>query len=599
MKNRARVKNSQPVNSVQTYRRLLQYLKPYLWPHFVLAMICMVGFGVTDGSIPFRVQPIMDGVFGQKDQTTLNLIPFLVIGVFVFRGVMQFFQSYLTDYVGLRIINDVRNALNRHFQSLSLAFFYRNPTGTLIARVNHDVVLLRFAITDALASFLKDTTSLVALVTVAFVKDWVLASIAFIVFPASVLPIMRLSRNMKKFTKRGQIRTGKLTVLLQESIQGNRIVKAFGMEGYEDRRFMDENRHLFKQSLRASRIKSVVAPSMELLASFGIAGVVWYGGWSVIAGGRTQGEFFAFMAAMFLMYAPFKGLSRTYTAVHQGLAGAERVFEMLDEKPEITDKPDAQAARPFSRRIEFQNVNFAYAETPVLKNINLTVEAGQMVALVGMSGVGKSTLVDLIPRFYDVNAGRILIDGVDVRDVTVKSLRAQIGIVTQHTFLFNDTIRNNIAYGDPERDMGAIIAAAKAANAHDFIEAMPNGYDSEIGEMGLQLSGGQRQRLAIARALLKDAPILILDEATSSLDADSERSVQDALETLIRTRTTIVIAHRLSTIRKADRIVVMVDGRIAEEGTHDELLARDREYSRLYSLQLLDNRPTSEAELVH
>jgi subfamily B ATP-binding cassette protein MsbA len=593
------MKVAQQSTSLTTYRRLLQYLKPYIWPYFVLGMICMVGYGATDGSIPFLVQPIMDGVFGRKDQATLNMIPFLLIGLFVFRGAMQFGQGYLTDYVGLRIINDVRNALNRHFQSLSLSFFYRHPTGTLIARVNSDVVLLRFSITDALASFLKDSTSLIALVTVAFLKDWVLASIAFFVFPASVLPIMRLSRNMKKFTKRGQVSTGRLTVLLQESIQGNRIVKAFGMEDYEDRRFMAENGRLFKQSLRASRIKSIVSPSMELMASFGIAGVVWYGGWSVIAGGRTQGEFFAFMAAMFLMYAPFKGLSRTYSAVHQGLAGAERVFEMLDEKPEIFDKPDAQTSKPFLQKIEYQNVHFAYAETPVLKNINLTVEAGQMVALVGMSGVGKSTLVDLIPRFYDVRSGRILIDGADVRDLTVKSLRAQIGIVTQHTFLFNDTVRNNIAYGDPERDMDAIIAAAKAAHAHEFIEAMPNGYDSEIGEMGLQLSGGQRQRLAIARALLKDAPILILDEATSSLDADSERSVQDALETLMSTRTTIVIAHRLSTIRKADRIIVMVDGAIAEEGTHDELLARDREYSRLYSLQLLESRQASEVELVH
>lgn len=590
---------SQESGSLRTYRRLLQYLKPYIWPYFVLGMICMVGFGITDGSIPFLVQPIMDGVFGRKDQATLNLIPFLLIGLFLFRGVMQFGQGYLTDYVGLRIINDVRNALNRRFQSLSLSFFYRHPTGTLIARVNSDVVLLRFAITDALASILKDSTSLIALVTVAFLKDWVLASIAFFVFPASVLPIIRLSRNMKKFTKRGQVSTGRLTVLLQESIQGNRIVKAFGMEDYEDRRFMAENGRLFKQSLRASRIKSIVSPSMELMASFGIAGVVWYGGWSVIRGGRTQGEFFAFMAAMFLMYAPFKGLSRTYAAVHQGLAGAERVFETLDEKPEIFDKPDAQPAKPFASKVEIQNVSFAYAETPVLKNINLTVEAGQMVALVGMSGVGKSTLVDLIPRFYDVKSGAILVDGVDIRDLTVKSLRAQIGIVTQHTFLFNDTVRNNIAYGDPDRDMDAIIAAAKAAHAHEFIEAMPNGYDSEIGEMGLQLSGGQRQRLAIARALLKDAPILILDEATSSLDADSERSVQDALETLMSTRTTIVIAHRLSTIRKADRIVVMVDGSIAEEGTHDELLARDREYSRLYSLQLLENRQTNEVELVH
>ncbi|MGZ8496139.1 MAG: ABC transporter ATP-binding protein, partial [Candidatus Binatia bacterium] len=263
------------------------------------------------------------------------------------------------------------------------------------------------------------------------------------------------------------------------------------------------------------------------------------------------------------------------------------------------DKPGALPAKPFAGKIDLQHVSFAYGETPVLKNIDLTVEAGQMVALVGMSGVGKSTLVDLIPRFYDVNSGRILLDGVDVRELTVQSLRGQIGIVTQHTFLFNDSIRNNIAYGDPERDMTAIVAAATAAHAHEFIAAMPNGYDSEIGEMGLQLSGGQRQRIAIARALLKDAPILILDEATSSLDADSERSVQEALETLMSTRTTIVIAHRLSTIRKADRIVVMVDGAIAEQGTHDELMARDSEYSRLYSLQLLENRPVKEVELVH
>ncbi|HMA81719.1 MAG TPA: ABC transporter ATP-binding protein, partial [Candidatus Binatia bacterium] len=364
-------------------------------------------------------------------------------------------------------------------------------------------------------------------------------------------------------------------------------------------RFQQENWRLFKQSLRASRIKSIVSPSMELLASFGIGAVVWYGGRSVIGGGRTQGEFMAFMTAMFLMYGPFKGLARTYTQVHQGLAGAERVFEILDEVPEVRDKPDARVAQPFSKSIELHNVNFAYKETPVLKNIDLTIQAGQMIALVGMSGVGKSTLVDLIPRFYDVNGGSVTIDGVDVRDLTVRSLREQIGIVTQHTFLFNDSIRNNIAYGEPTRRMEDIIAAAKAANAHEFISALPEGYDSVIGEMGMQLSGGQRQRLAIARALLKNAPILILDEATSSLDAESERSVQDALEILMTTRTTIVIAHRLSTIRKADRIVVMVDGAIAEEGRHDELLHRNGEYSRLYTIKALETRDSEERDVLH
>jgi subfamily B ATP-binding cassette protein MsbA len=299
------------------------------------------------------------------------------------------------------------------------------------------------------------------------------------------------------------------------------------------------------------------------------------------------------------MYGPFKGLARTYTAVHQGLAGAERVFEVLDETPEIRDKPNARTARPFSESIEFEKVSFAYKDTPVLKEIDLTIAAGRMVALVGMSGVGKSTLADLIPRFYDVSAGRVSIDGVDVRDLTVRSLRAQIGIVTQYTFLFNDTIRNNIAYGEPDRSMEDIIAAAKAAHAHDFILALPQQYESVIGEMGLQLSGGQRQRLAIARALLKNAPILILDEATSALDAESERLVQDALEKLMRTRTTIVIAHRLSTIRKADRIVVMVDGAIAEQGTHEDLLRKSGEYSRLYAIQALEETESDEPEVMH
>jgi subfamily B ATP-binding cassette protein MsbA len=559
----------------------------------------MVIFGATDGALPFLVQRVIDDVFTKKDPSALRYLPPVIVGLFAFRGLMNFGQSYLTDYVGLRIINDVRNALHGHFQSLSVSFFYRHPTGTLVSRVNSDVQLLRFAITDAVAAFLKDSVSLTALVIVAFMKDWVLASMAFVVFPASVLPIIRLSRKIKRFTRRGQISTGALTALLQESIQGNRIVKAFGMEQYEGQRFQEENWRLLKQSLRASRTRAIVAPSMELLASIGIGAVVWYGGWSVIGGGRTPGEFMAFMAAMFLMYGPFKGLARTYTAVQQGLAGAERVFEIFDELPEIRDRPDAQTGRPFARAIEFHKVSFAYKDAPVLKDIDLTIAAGQMVALVGMSGVGKSTLVDLIPRFYDVTAGKICLDGVDIRDLTVRSLRAQIGIVTQHTFLFNDTIRNNIAYGEPQRAMEDIVAAAKTANAHDFIMALPQQYDSMIGEMGMQLSGGQRQRLAIARALLKDAPILIFDEATSALDAESERLVQDALENLMSARTTIVIAHRLSTIRKADRIVVMVDGAIAEEGTHEELLRKNGEYSRLYSLQILEEGEAEKPELLH
>jgi ATP-binding cassette, subfamily B, bacterial MsbA len=584
---------------LKIYLRLLQYLRPYVWPYFVLAMACMLGYSATEGAMPFLVQWMMDDVFVNKDQAALYYLPATIIGIFFVRGLLNFGQSFLSDYVGLRIVQDMRNLLTRHLQFMSLSFFSRHPSGTLISRVANDVTLLRSALTDALASFLKDTTSLIVLVVVAFIKDWFLASLAFVVFPASVLPVMRLSRKIRRFARRGQISTGKLTVFLQESIQGNRIVKAFGMEEYEILRFARENFRLFKESLRASRIRGVVTPMMELLAAFGIGAVVWYGGSSVIAGGRTPGEFMGFMAAMFLMYQPFKNLTRTYTLLHQGLAGAERVFEILDEPPTIKDKPDAQIAPRFAKAIQFHDVSFAYGAKPVLNRVNLTIRAGEVVALVGISGAGKSTLADLIPRFYDVSSGRITIDGVDIRDVSLATLRSQIGIVTQHTFLFDDTVRNNIAYGDPQRGMEDVAAAAKAAHADEFITSMPNGYDSVIGEMGMQLSGGQRQRLAIARALLKDAPILILDEATSALDSDSERMVQDALEHLMTERTTLVIAHRLSTIRKADRIVVLVDGAIAEEGTHEELLARKSEYSRLYSLQMLEEENSLDPQTFH
>lgn len=584
---------------MKTYRRLLHYLKPYIWPYFSVAMLCMIGYSATDGVMPFLVQYVMDDIFTRKDQNALFYLPFVIIGVFAFRGLMNFGQSYLTDYIGLRIINDVRNALNRHMQRLSLSFFQRHPTGTLISRVTNDVALMRSALTDSVASLMRDTTSLMALLTVAFIKDWVLATIAFVVFPASILPITRLTKKIKRFTKRGQVTSGNLINFLQESIQGNRIVKAFGMENYEAEKFYGENQRLLRQSLRVSRMRSVVNPAMELLASFGIGCVVWYGGFSVIGGGRTQGEFMAFMAAMFLMYQPFKHLTRTYTTIQQGIVGADRVFEILDEEPAIRDRPNARPAPGFARMIEFYDVSFGYGRKLVLSNISLKIGVGEMVALVGMSGVGKSTLADLIPRFYDVTSGKISIDGMDIREATLQSLRSQIGIVSQHTFLFNDTVKNNIAYGDPSRDMDHIVAAARAAHAHDFIMAMPQGYDTVVGEMGMKLSGGQRQRLAIARALLKDAPILILDEATSSLDTDSERLVQEALENLIVRRTTLVIAHRLSTIRKATRIVVLVDGSIVEEGSHEELLARPSEYNRLYTLQLLEEARTPHGKTLH
>jgi subfamily B ATP-binding cassette protein MsbA len=584
---------------VKTYRRLLEYLRPYVWPYFVLSMICMAAYSASSGGMPFIVKRVFDDIFVRKDETILGYMPAVIIALFAFRGLTNFGQNYLTNYVGLRIVNDIRHAMNRHLQTLSLAFFQRHPTGTLISRLNNDVGLVRTAVTDSVTSLMRDSVSLVVLVIVAFLMDWRLASIAFVVFPASVLPIIRMSKRMKRLTKRGQISKGVLNTILQESIQGNRIVKAFGMEKYETERFQAENNRIFKRALRAMRTHSFVGPLMEMLAAFGISGVVWYGGASVISGGRTQGEFMAFMAAMFLMYQPFKSLTRTYAVLQQGLVGAERIFEILDTEPEIKSRPDARPAPAFSEAIEFHYVSFGYGRKLVLKNINLKIRRGEMVALVGMSGVGKSTLADLVPRFYDVTSGKITIDGLDIREVTLDSLRSQIGIVTQHTFLFNDTVKNNIAYGDPAQDMDHIVAAARAANAEEFILGTPSGYNAMIGEFGVKLSGGQRQRLAIARALLKDAPILILDEATSSLDSDSERLVQEALENLMVKRTTLVIAHRLSTIRKATRIVVLVDGMIAEEGTHEELLARKSEYSRLYTLQLLEEERIPGGKVLH
>ena len=577
----------------QLYRRLLIYLRPYVWPYFALAVLSMILYSSTNGVMPFLVRHIFDDVFSSKNVFALKVLPLVIIATFVARGIFGFGSTYLTEYVGQRIIADLRNQLNEHVQRLSLSFFNRTPTGTILSRITNDVALVRSALTDAVASILKDGTSLIVLIMVAFWQDWLLSLIAFVVFPASVLPIIRLSRRLRGFSKKGQVSMANLTVLLQETVQGNRVVKAFGMEEYEQRRFAEENDRLFKLSMKATVIRAFTNPMMEILAAFGIAGVVFYGGHSVIEGGRTQGAFLAFLTALFLLYDPFKGLAKTNNVIQQGLAAAERVFELLDTKTDVPDRAGARQLGLVRDGIEFHHVGFRYEHDMVLKDVNLRIGRGELVALVGMSGGGKSTLADLLLRFYDVNEGAITIDGVDIRDYSLESLRAQIALVTQHTFLFNDTVRDNIAYGSIDGGMEAIIAAAKAANAHEFIEDLPNGYDTVIGELGFKLSGGQRQRLAIARALLKNAPILVLDEATSALDNESERLVQVALETLMSGRTTLVIAHRLSTIRRADRIVVLSAGRVVEQGTHDELLALNAEYRKLHDLQFQDSEPAA------
>ncbi|HSD11101.1 MAG TPA: lipid A export permease/ATP-binding protein MsbA [Candidatus Binatia bacterium] len=573
---------------MKLYTRLLGYLRPYVWPRFTLAVFCMVLYSSTNGVMPYLVRSVFDDVFVQKQQWALRVLPVAIVAVFLFRAAMSFSQSYLTEWIGQHVIADIRSQLNAHFQRLSLSFYNRTPTATLLSRMTNDVELMRNALTDAVASVMKDLTSLLVLLTVGFFMDWRLALIAFVAFPVTVLPILRLSRRLRRVTRKGQVTLGSLATLLQETIQGNRVVKAFGMEDYEIRRFDAESARLVRLYMKAARIKAFTTPMMEVLASFGIAGVVWYGGSSVMTGGRTPGSFMGFCTVMLLIYDPFKGLTKTNNVVQQGLAAASRIFEMLDQQSEVVEHPQAIALGGFHDGIRFENVSFRYGAEPVLREVNLEIRRGEAVALVGRSGAGKSTLADLIPRFYDVTGGRITVDGNDVRDLTLASLRAEIAIVTQFTFLFNDSVRNNIAYGNVGTSMEQIAAAARAANAHDFICELPQGYDTVVGELGVNLSGGQRQRLAIARALLKNVPILILDEATSALDNESERLVQEAIERLIAGRTTLVIAHRLSTIRNADRIVVLEGGRIIEEGTHGELLDLGGEYRRLYDMQFRD-----------
>jgi subfamily B ATP-binding cassette protein MsbA len=572
---------------MRRYRRLLSYLRPYLWPTGVVAVTCMLAFSGVESAIPFLARYTFDQVFTAQHPEAL---PLAVIGVLVLallRGGLDFGSKYLTDWIGQRVVTDLRNALTSHMQRLDLAFFNRQRAGQIVSRVTADVSLVRATVTDAVTSVFQDITRLIGLIVVAVYMDAVLALLALCLFPVAALPLRYFSRQLRQTSRRQQEAVGRLNALLHENVQGNRVVKAFGQEAYEQRRFVEHNERLLRLFMRASRIRSL--PITEVLAGIAVAGIIWYGGASVIAGTRTQGAFVAFVITLFLLYEPFRRLVRTNYTIQQGLAGADRVFELLDTAPQVIDRPDAAVLRGVRHGIEFHEVSFAYEPgEPVLRGINLRIPVGQVVALVGTSGGGKSTLADLIPRFYDVCGGRITIDGRDIRDVTLRSLREHIAVVTQFTFLFNDTIRNNIAYGDPARRAAEIVAAARAANAHSFIEELPNGYETSIGDLGVRLSGGQRQRLAIARALLRNAPILILDEATSALDTESEGLVQEALERLMANRTTLVVAHRLSTVRRADRIAVVVRGEIVESGTHEELLERGTEYRKLYELQFRD-----------
>ena len=574
------------------YTRLLGYARPYIFPDLALSVLAMLVLSAANGAIPYLLKETINSLSMIKannphNLARLHMLSLGILVVFVVRALTDFLASFLTDYIGMKTAMDLRAEFNDRLQRLPLSFFNWTPTGNLLTRALSDVQMASSIITNSLISLVGDSLTLVALVGGLFWMDFKFALLAFVVFPVAILPIIGAARRVRKTAKSAQRKLSDISVLMQEAVQGCRVVKAFGMENYESERFRAMLKKQLRMMRRVLRASAFSSPFIEVLGACAVVAVLWYGISAVLVGSRSPGTFAAFIGAMLIIYRPFKRIAGTNNSIQQGLVSAERVFAIIDHPPEIYEAPGALELKHGPHSIEFRKVNFRYDPNGewVLRNINMKIGAGETVALVGMSGGGKSTLSDLIPRFYDPNKGEMLIDGVDAKRYTLKSLRAEIGLVSQHTFLFNDTIRTNIAYGGGSGDFDEIVAAAKAANAHDFITRLPNGYETLVGELGVRLSGGERQRLAIARALLKNAPILILDEPTSNLDSEGERVVQDAIERLMVNRTTLMIAHRLSTVRRADRIFVIVSGEIVEAGTHEELLALDGAYRKLCDLQ--------------
>jgi subfamily B ATP-binding cassette protein MsbA len=539
----------------------------------------------------YLVKPVLDKVILAKNMDLGLFLPPALVLVTILKGAAAYGRDYLMGWVGQKIVNDIRDQLYTHVESLSVSYFTRTPTGVIISRIVNDVNLVQGALTRAPSSLVQGIFTMAALTCYILYLNWRLAAFSIIVLPLAGIALSKFSRRFRKASTSMQEQIGVLTTHLHETIGGIRIVKAFGMEAYESRRFSEKNKNLFDSLMRAIKTGALSHPVMEVISILGTSLVILFGLHYISNNTMTVGDFFSFMAALVFFYRPLRDLNGVNNTVQDGVAAAKRIFEVLDTRPEIMDRQGALSASRDFKTIEFRNIAFKYEEEMVLKDIELTVKAGETIAIVGKSGGGKTTFVNLIPRFYDVTGGSILIDGRDIRDLSVESLRALTAIVTQQTFLFNDTVKDNIAYGDTDKQFEDIVRAAQSAYAEDFIRALPLGYDTIIGESGVKLSGGQRQRIAIARALLKNAPILILDEATSSLDTQSEREVQNALDTLMKGRTSFVIAHRLSTIMNADRIIVLRDGRIVEQGRHDDLLARGGEYKMLYEQQFRDETP--------
>ena len=580
---------------VNIVRRLWQYAWPYRG-RFSVALLAMTVFGAASAGLAYLIKPIFDDVLPNRDQ--LGFVAGAMLGCYLFKGLASYASTCLMAGVGQRVIRDVRDELFSHIVGQSAGFFTLRPTGRLMSRILNDVQQIQLAVSVTVGDLLRESLALVGYGAVLLYIDSGLALVCLTGAPVVIYPLIRVGQRVRQTSRRSQEELEHLSHITSEAFTGHRIVQAFGAEAHEVRRFGAVSERLFRINMSVTRAVAALPPLMEFLGGLAVAGALWYGSREIAAFRLTAGEFASFLAALFMMYGPVKKLSRVSAGLQQAAAAAERIFEMLDKHTEVLDRPDARALAPLRHSIELQEVGFRYdgSDGPtVLRDVSLVVPAGQMVAIVGLSGSGKTTLVNLLPRFYDVTEGRIMLDGVDIRDGTLRSLRGQIAMVTQETMLFDDTIAANIAYGCPDAAQDEIEAAARTAHAHEFITALPGGYETRLGERGQRLAGGERQRLAIARALLKNAPILILDEATSALDSESESLVQHALTNLLTNRTSVVIAHRLSTVRRANTIVVLDGGRVAEMGQHDELLRKTGGvYAKLYQRQFF-GRSASEA----
>ena len=578
-----------PLNTETTPALVGRLVREYLRPHrgrLILAVLCMAIVAATTATTAYLMKPVFDDVFILRDQNMLLIIPVAIFAVALIKGMATYGQAVLMSYIGQRIVSTIQQIMFSHLMWADIAYFQNTSTGKLISRFNNDSNMLRSAVSNVLVGIAKDTLTLIFLIGLLFYHDWALALIAFFVFPTAVYPIVRIGQRMRKVSDNTQVQMGELTTLLDETFRGARHVRAYGMEHYEINRSNKLIDIIFKLVQKAARVRSATHPIMESLGGIAVAVIIFYGGSPVIQGTTTPGTFASFISALLLAYPAMKNLANMNANLQEGLAAAQRIFLLIDSDPTIQNKSDASTMASVKGDVTFTNVTFSYEpERLALAGINLKIDAGQTAALVGPSGAGKSTILNLIPRFYDCDEGQVLIDGQDVRDVTVSSLRSKIALVSQDLTLFDDTIQSNISYGKLDAKHNEIISAAKAAEAHDFISSLANGYGTHVGGRGLKLSGGQRQRIAIARAMLKDAPILLLDEATSALDSKTERQVQAALDKLTQDRTTIVIAHRLSTVIAADIIFVMESGKIVEQGTHSELIAKKGSYAKLYEVQ--------------